>query len=62
METSHVTEYVAAPAAKAALPVAVTGMSLWGIPLQEWVYILTIIYTILQMGYFVYGLWKKAKK
>lgn len=55
-------EYAVTQAAKAAPTLAVTGLSLGGIPLQEWVYILTIVYTILQIGYFVYGLWKKAKK
>ena len=32
-------------AAQAAPPVSVAGLSISGVPLQEWVYIVTIVYT-----------------
>lgn len=33
-------------AATAAPPVSVVGLTLWGFPLQEWVYVATLIYTL----------------
>lgn len=39
---------------KAAPPVTVTGLSLFGVTLNEWVLIATLTYTLLQMGYFIY--------
>ena len=36
-----------AEAAQAAPPVSVAGLSISGVPLQEWVYIVTIVYTVI---------------
>jgi hypothetical protein len=41
---------------------AVTGLSLWGVSLADWVYILTIIYLLAQMswlGYKAYSAYKE---
>ena len=43
-------------ATRVAPPVAVTGASFLGLPLSEWVYIVTIVYTLLQTGYFIWKL------
>ena len=32
-------------------PIVVSGLTLAGIPLQEWVYILTLVYLIFQIGF-----------
>jgi hypothetical protein len=53
---------VAGEITKAAPPVSVAGLSLAGIHLQDWVFILTIIYTLLQMGYFIYSKFIKGVK
>ena len=51
-------------AAKASPPITVTMLSIAGIPLQEWVYLVTIGYVILQsfvlMVKFIF--WAKGKK
>ncbi|MBI3727098.1 MAG: holin [Burkholderiales bacterium] len=38
---------------KASPPVTISAISLLGIPLNEWVFILTIIYTVLQITIFL---------
>ena len=38
---------------KAAPPVTVVGMTLGGVSLQEWVLILTAVYTVLQIGFLI---------
>lgn len=43
----------ASMATKAAPPVAVSAASVAGLPLSEWVYILTILYLIAQIVWFV---------
>jgi len=48
-------------ASRVAPPMTVTGASLMGLPLSEWVYITTIIYTLLQTGYFIWKLVHKEK-
>lgn len=48
-------------ASRIAPPLTVTGASLFGLPLSEWVYITTIIYTLLQTGYFIWKLVNKEK-
>ncbi len=40
---------LAAEAVKAAPPVSVTTLTLFGIPLDQWVYIVTVMYTCLQI-------------
>lgn len=42
-------------------PVTVTGMSLAGVHLQDWVYILTIVYLLCQIGVLVYNFIKGRK-
>lgn len=49
-------------AVRTAPPLTVTGASLFGLPLSEWVYITTIIYTLLQTGYFIWKLVHKEKQ
>jgi hypothetical protein len=44
----------ASAAFKSAVPVAVSGLSLMGIPLQEWVYIATLCWIAYQFGASVY--------
>lgn len=43
-----------AEAVKAAPPFTVAGLALCGVPLQDWVFILTLVYLALQIGYFVF--------
>ena len=38
-----------ASVAKAAPPITITGMTIVGIPVQDWVLIMTLVYTILQI-------------
>ena len=42
-------------AVKASPPITVVGLSLGGIALQDWVLIATLIYTLLQTGWFIYS-------
>ncbi len=49
-------------ATRIAPPLTVTGASLFGLPLSEWVYITTIVYTLLQTGYFIWKLVSKEKQ
>lgn len=60
MEPTTSGEYIVA-ATKVSPPVAVTGITLAGIGLQDWVMIVTLIYTVLQIGFLLYGK-IKAKK
>lgn len=46
-------EYTSA-ATKTALPVVVSGAAALGYSLQDWVFIVTIIYTVLQIGALVF--------
>lgn len=48
-------------AVKAVPPVGVTGTLFLGLPLSEWLVILTIIYTALQIGYLVWNMVHKEK-
>jgi hypothetical protein len=48
-------------ATKIAPPLAITGASMFGLPLSDWVYILTIFYTLLQTGYFLWKLLHRGK-
>lgn len=53
---------VAGEITKAAPPVSVSGMALAGVPLSEWVIILTLIYTALQLAWFIYSKLKLLRK
>ena len=46
------------PIIKAAPAVAVSGMTLFGVALSEWVYIMTIIWLVIQMGDWAWKKWK----
>lgn len=48
-------------ATKIVPPLTVTGASMFGLPLSDWVYILTIFYTLLQTGYFIWKLIHREK-
>jgi hypothetical protein len=54
-------EHVAG-AIKATPPAAVTGLSLAGVTLNEWVMIATLIYTVMQIGWFIYSKTKTIRK
>lgn len=47
---------------KAALPVGATGVLIMGLPISEWMVVLTIIYTILQIAALLYGWFNKWKE
>jgi len=47
---------------KSVPPLAISAITLAGIPLQEWVFILTIVYTGLQIIFFVKDKFFKNKK
>lgn len=49
MTTEHHAGEVAVAAAKASPPLAVTGMHLSGHPLQDWLVLATLVYTVLQI-------------
>ena len=41
--------------AKLAPPMVVSGITIFGLRLEEWVYIATIVYTLMQMHYLMKG-------
>jgi len=49
-------------AATVAPGAVVTGSSILGLPLQDWMYICTILFTLLQTGYFIWKLVHKEKQ
>lgn len=53
---------MAVQATFAAPPVSVTALTLAGIGLQDWVLILTLIYTVLQIGWFVFDKAVRARR
>lgn len=53
-------ETVQTMALKVSPPVAVSALSMFGVPLQEWVYIVTIIYVVLQTTKFIID-WLRGK-
>lgn len=59
--TAH-QDTAAALTAKAAPAVAVTGASLMGVGLQDWVYGLTIVYLLLQIVWFVLSKARKGRR
>lgn len=44
---------IIADALKATPPVVITGMTLFGYPLQDWVLVATLIYTLLQIVFVI---------
>lgn len=53
---------IAGEITKAAPPVSITGLTLAGVQLSDWVLILTALYTILQIGWFVYSKFIRKEK
>jgi hypothetical protein len=47
---------------KASPPIGVTATTVAGVPLSEWVYIVTILYTVLQCAWFIYSKYKTLKR
>jgi hypothetical protein len=47
---------------KTAPAVAVTGVSIAGVALQDWVYLLTIVYLLLQIGVLIVGKVRKGRR
>lgn len=54
-------EEVLAEAVKSVPPVSVAGATVLGVSMQEWVLILTALYTLLQIAYFVRKSYKEYK-
>jgi hypothetical protein len=55
--TNEVAEYTVTSASRMvplAPPVTVAGMSVYGVGLQDWVYIATLLYIAIQIAYTVY--------
>ena len=57
----HVAE-VGAVTAKVTPPVVVSGMVIAGYPLQDWLIVLTIIYTVIQIVLLLPKLWQMWRK
>jgi putative effector of murein hydrolase LrgA (UPF0299 family) len=51
MSNQEVVNVLVDAGSKAAVPVGVTVSTYFGLPLSEWVYILTIIYLVVHIGY-----------
>lgn len=58
--TTDTGEYVSA-VTKASPPIAVTGASIAGMSLQEWVLVATLVYTVLQIALLIYNFVKKRR-
>lgn len=52
---------IGAEAAKASPPVAVLAVTAQGMTLQEWVYVATLGYILLQAAWLVWRWWKAAR-
>ena len=57
----HIAE-VGVVTAKVAPPVVVSGMVVAGYPLQDWLIVLTIIYTVIQIVLLLPKLWQMWRK
>lgn len=47
---------------KAIPPASVSGVSLFGIPLNEWTYIATLLYIVVQIGLLIYKTVKSEQR
>jgi hypothetical protein len=45
-------------AVKASPPIAVLGATVYGMTLQDWVFVLTLIYLVIQIGWLLWKWWK----
>lgn len=64
-ENHHVAERggeIAAAGIKAAPAVAVTGAASVGMSLEEWVFVATLVYLVLQILYLAWKFWRDLKK
>jgi hypothetical protein len=52
-------ETVTTAAVKTLPPATISGMIIWGIPLNEWVLGLTALWILIQIGFFLYDRFKK---
>jgi predicted benzoate:H+ symporter BenE len=59
--TTHQTD-ILTEAAKAAPAVTVGGLTLFGVGLADWVLLVTLIYTLLQLGFLVRDKWYNPRK
>lgn len=57
--TTETVHQAADSALKVSLPVGVSASSFLGLGLDEWVYVVTIIYTVLQGAHLIYK-WKRS--
>jgi len=46
---------------KTAPPVTISGLIIFGIPLQEWVLIVTGVWVCVQLGFFLYDRFRKKR-
>lgn len=53
---------VIAEVVKSAPPLTVTSLTLAGVSLQEWVYVLTLIWLSMQISGWLYDKWKRRKR
>lgn len=60
-QVQHVAE-AGVVTAKVAPPVVVSGMVVAGYPLQDWLIVLTIIYTVIQIVLLLPKLWQMLRK
>ena len=60
MTTSH--SELVTEAAKAAPAVTVGGLTLFGVGLSDWVLLVTLIYTLLQVGFLLRDKWYAPRK
>jgi hypothetical protein len=61
----HISEsavHLAQDAARVAPPVAVSGLTLSGVPISEWLILVTLIYTLLQIVFSSIRFYKEHKK
>ena len=52
----------AAAAVKTAPPVAVTGLSLLGMQMSDWVYVVTLVWLLIQIGSWAYDRFIKPRR
>lgn len=49
-------------AARASPPVTVAGLVLGGVPLQDWVLLAALAYTLIQIGYLLWKWWREWRR
>lgn len=61
MNLLHQQDNISDMAAKATLPVTVSGMTLWGVPIPEIVQILTAVYVAVLVADKIFGIYLRYK-